>query len=388
MVDIATTRARLIDAAWSERVPSPAYDAMTPQQRRSLRLANPWSFLNVTLSPEDISEPVTQAQLLTLARESLDRILATGAFDTTTDPALYVYRLRGERHEQTGLIADIAIADYANGAVRIHEQVREHRAQLLAEHMFQLGVSSSPIALAYQNSSHIASLMHQIKSQQPTLVIAPEYGVEQTVWRVSDPAAVSDFRAQFREKTLYIIDGHHRAAASLAVHERAPSAQSSHLFGVMFPHDSLHLRGFNRWIAQPADGDLKRLSELLDKLRAAKGPYRAPANGETSIYLNQQWWRAPLPGDGFDSQKLFDQIFTPCFGLTAPDDPRIINLPASDDVTELQRAAAGESSAAFVLAPLTIEAFMQAADSQVLLPPKSTYFVPKAQSGVFLRDLR
>ncbi len=388
MVDITATRARLVDQAWAERVPSPAYDAMTPQQRRRLRLANPWSFLNVTLSPEDVNEPVSDEQLLTLARESLDRILATGAFDTAADPALYLYRLRNDSHEQTGLIADIAIGDYASGAVRIHEQVREKRARLLSEHMLRLGVSSSPIALAYQNTQALTSLMDQIQSQDPTLVIAAEYGVEQTIWRISEPHTVAQFQEHFRPQTLYIIDGHHRAAACLEVHEKAPSAQSSQLFGVMFPHDSLRLRGFNRWISEPGKANLARLSALIDRLGAIAESYRPPVKGQTLVFLNDQWYTVPLPGDEFDSQKLYDQILAPCFDLSAPDDPRIINLPAADDVLELQRAAAEASSAAFVLAPLTIEEFLQAADSQVLLPPKSTYFVPKAQSGVFLRELR
>ncbi len=361
---------------------------MTPQQRRAMRLANPLSFLNVTLSPEDVAEPVSNEQLLLLARQSLDKIVATGAFETAADPALYLYRLRSESHEQTGLVADIPVADYVSGAVRIHEQVRERRAQLLGEHIFQLGISSSPIALAYRNTTDLARLIEHGIAQTPTLSISPDFGIEQTIWRITDPATVSQFQSRLKGQTLYIIDGHHRAAASLAAYERAPSEQSSRLFGVMFPHDSLRLRGFNRYIKQCTAGDLQRLTDAIGKLGGTSGLYQSPVCGETSVYMAKQWWSVPLRGTGFDSQKLFDQILAPCFKLTAADAPDIVNVPASDDVLDLQSSVERAGSAGFVLAPLSIEQFMDAADQQILLPPKSTYFVPKAQSGVFLRYLR
>ena len=361
---------------------------MTPQQRRAIRLANPMSFLNVTLSPEDVAEPVSNEQLLELAHQSLDRIVAAGAFNTTADPALYLYRLRSDSHEQTGLVADIPVADYVSGAVRIHEQVREKRAQLLGEHIFQLGVSSSPIALAYRNTTDLARLVEQGIAQPPTLSISPDFGIEQTIWRITDPATVSQFQSRLKGQTLYIIDGHHRAAASLAAYERAPSEQSSRLFGVMFPHDSLRLRGFNRYIKRCRACDLQRLADTIAKLGGTAGRYQSPVTGETLVYTGKQWWSVPLQGPGFDSQKLFDQMLAPCFELSAEDAPDIVNVPASDDVTDLQASVDCAGSAGFVLAPLNIEQFMDAADKQILLPPKSTYFVPKAQSGVFLRYLR
>ena len=153
----------------------------------------------------------------------------------------------------------------------------------------------------------------------------------------------------------------------------------------MFPHDSLQLRGFNRLIDEPSSSELQKLWDLIDKLGGSLGTCQAPASGETSVYFQNQWWNVPLQGPGFDSQKLFDQILAPCFGLSAPDDPRIVNLAQGVDAADLQVV---EGSVGFVLAPLSIEQFMDAADSQILLPPKSTYFVPKAQSGVFLRYLR
>ena len=115
--------------------------------------------------------------------------------------------------------------------------------------------------------------------------------------------------------------------------------------------------------------------------------YRAPGSGEIAIYLEKKWWLLPLQGDDFDSQKLFDQILAPCFGLALPDDANIVNVPQSIDIAELQQSVDRAGSVGFALAPPTIEQFMHAADRQLVLPPKSTYFVPKAQSGVFLRSV-
>lgn len=392
MVEIATTSARLIDADWAKRVPSPAYDGLTPERRRAMRLANPWSYLNVTLSPEDIdeNEPVSNEQLLVLARESLDRILASPAFATPSRDAFYLYQLRTDNHVQTGLVADIPISDYQNGHIRVHEQVRQERAALLGEHLFRLGVSSSPIALTYQSSESLDQLFNQCTQQQAELIIPAQFGVEQSIWRIEDANTVARLQREFTARNLYIIDGHHRAAASLSAHLAEPGPGTRHLFGVMFPDNALQLLGFNRWIKNQPGTNIKDVEEKIRQLPGATrtNQFACPDQGQVAIYVDSQWWTASLIGDDFDTQKLFDQILQPCLGLSKTDDTRQVNLPGDKGHQQLQNLVDTQGGTGFVLAPLTTKQFMQASDQNILLPPKSTYFIPKAQSGIFLRYLR
>lgn len=400
MVDITTTRAALIKPEWSDKVPSPAYDSLSPAQRRETRLANPWSFLNVTLSPEDIaSRPdsqlvhdVSNDQLITLARESMDRITAAGAFAESSD-CMFLYRLQRDDHCQTALITEVSTNNYETGQVKIHEQVKESRAELLAEHLDKLGVISSPIAMTYRNTEEITALFKQAISTEPVLKLHPISGVHQTLWRITDPELHNRFRTAFLAKSLYIIDGHHRAAATVFANRRDDTKQTSPLplFSALFPHDELKLLGFNRWIKPEEHSNSV---ELISKLPSATRitAYRPPETGLLTIYTNKQWFEFNLDTGNAssavtsDAELLQSQLLAPVFGIEQGDHPRISNIPGNQATQILCDTVDEHGGTAIFIAPMSIDDFLSVANSDDLLPPKSTYFTPKVQSGIFLRS--
>ena len=48
------------------------------------------------------------------------------------------------------------------------------------------------------------------------------------------------------------------------------------------------------------------------------------------------------------------------------------------------RVDSGKAAAAFALYPVTVEQVMDIADADLIMPPKSTWFEPKLQSGLFV----
>lgn len=401
MVDISTTSAALIKTEWSDKVPSPAYDSLSPAQRRETRLANPWSFLNVTLSPEDVaSRPdaqhtseVSNDQLITLARESLDRITAAGAF-READDCLFLYRLERDDHCQTALVTEVATKNYETGQIKIHEQVKESRAELLAEHLSKLGVISSPIAMTYRNTPEISALIKEASSTDPVLQLDIQSGVNQTLWKITSQNLISSFKEAFMPKSLYIIDGHHRTAATVAANNRNDAQRSNPLplFSALFPHDELKLLGFNRRIKPTADQPhtLNHLSKLSTV--TAIPEYIPPKAGQLTIYSEKQWFKLKLDtsngtkANTTDAALLQTQLLAPVFGIEQADHPRITNIPGNQATQVLCDTIDKHGGTAIFIAPMTIEDFLSVANSDDLLPPKSTYFTPKVQSGIFLRS--
>ncbi len=51
------------------------------------------------------------------------------------------------------------------------------------------------------------------------------------------------------------------------------------------------------------------------------------------------------------------------------------------------RVNAGEMTVSFALYPISIKQLMNVADSNALMPPKTTWFEPKLQSGLFVHSL-
>ncbi len=400
MVDISTTCAALITPEWSDKVPSPAYDSLSPSQRRETRLANPWSFLNVTLSPEDVaSRPgsphiseVSNDQLIALAQESLDRITTAGAFADAED-CLFLYSLQRDDHCQTALITEVATSNYETGQIKIHEQIKQSRADLLAEHISKLGVISSPIAMTYRNNKEISALITQARTTEPVLKLGVKTAVKQTLWKITDPTLINRFIQAFKAEPLYIIDGHHRAAATQTANNRNDLHQSNPLplFSALFPHDELKLLGFNRWI-NPEDQPLN--IDSISKLPAAVivPEYAPPTQGQLTIYIDKKWFQFSLhssassQADNTDAALLQAQLLAPLFGITQGNDHRITNIPGNQQPKILCDTVDKYGGIAIFIAPMSIEDFLSVANSNDLLPPKSTYFTPKVQSGIFLRS--
>src|SRR5207247_4665534 len=65
-------------------------------------------------------------------------------------------------------------------------------------------------------AQRIDALMDEVGAGQPDIRINDEYGVEHTVWTVTDAEKVRFIQTQMADKKLIIADGHHRYETALA----------------------------------------------------------------------------------------------------------------------------------------------------------------------------
>ena len=388
MTQLFPTGASLLRPEFADRVPSPAYDSMTPAERRQYRLDNPESFLNVTRSPEDEPSGVVADThvLLREGREALDNLVALGAFAPRGVDALFIYRLAAGDHVQTGIVGEIPVSEYESGEMRIHEEIRAARAALLADHFSIVGAVSSPVAVAFRGSPESVALVRRLTAAEPDLVLSDDR-LTQTVWRIDNADDVAALCALLAPEPTYIIDGHHRAAASLeAARRRGTDAPDNHMLVALFPDNSLQLLGFNRWIRIDA-------AETAAALAGIPGLEPVDAQPEATlgtigVYAAGRWYRAVLnraEGFHFDAVAVRTQLLQPIFGIAQDDDPRLVNLAGDQPIADLVATVDAGGGIALVLAPIELDAFMAVADRGQVLPPKSTYFTPKARSGLFLR---
>ena len=82
--------ASVVRQDWADRVVSPAYEGLGVEERRSLMLAQPDSYMHATRSPEDVGYALSPAELAVLNQMALIRLLRLGAFESRPAPAVYV----------------------------------------------------------------------------------------------------------------------------------------------------------------------------------------------------------------------------------------------------------------------------------------------------------
>ncbi|MCP3990624.1 MAG: DUF1015 domain-containing protein [Actinomycetia bacterium] len=408
---------RLIDPAWTSRVPAPAHDALTPAQRRRFIAEYPDTYLTVTRSPEDLqADEFWDAKVaLDHSRAALERLISQGAFGAPADPCFYLYRLSDPDHSQIGIVAGVATDDYDLGVIRVHEQVRPSRVEHLKEQTAGVKVQSSPIALAHRPNLTIESLLVSwMAAVEPLVDFTSLDGVRQQVWAVA-PETGRLLQEALADEPLYLIDGHHRAAATSRLRAEAGGRANDWMLCAIFSSTDLRNEAFHRRLPG-TDGEamVEAVSEHF-AIRPANDLAEVLARADDELALvtrnesgGDQWYLVGLPpaghgagvtsGDvppdaaeivgGLETVRLQHHVLEPLLGVDAGDvASRVEFSHGLADHDDLAQLGAEETDPVWVMRPVPLETVMDASDVGATMPPKSTYFQPKVRSGVFLRSL-
>jgi uncharacterized protein (DUF1015 family) len=385
--------ARLVKAAWADHVVSPMHDVLTPEEREAIMRERPFSWLHVSRTPDDLSDGVHEEALVELEAAELERLLAAGVFEDVAEPALYVYRLRTPRHEQTGVVGEVPYESFVEGRVLGHEGVQPERVVALEQHLERVGAASTLVALTHRADDDVRKLVEAATEEAPLMAFG-DADLEQTVWRLDDPDAITRIRERLDRQTLYITDGHHRARASVDLWERAGRPATGGVPAVLFPDDELRMLAFHRRILGPlADGVDGLLTALRERVAVAERRPDPGERGVVGLYGDGRWFRLEFPPDGsaggvasLDVTRLHDEILEPIFGIGPAGDPRVDFVSAAVPDEELTRRVDEDGGAAFTLVAPTFAQFFEVADRRERMPAKATFFDPKPRAGLFLRQ--
>lgn len=400
MVGFSPFHGSLVRPEFVRRVPAPAYDSMSVIERRRYLETHPESYTLVTRSPGDggPEDDASTERLIELGGEALQRILESDAFAEVDGEVYFLYRLTLHDHVQLGIVGVVETDDYLDGRVKRHEKISADRADHLSRHFELLGVHSSPIAFGYRADPSIRRLLDEILARlDPVLDFVSGDGLEQAVWIVDDADTCVAISEAFEPHDLYIMDGHHRAAAAGEVAKRIGHPRGQHMLGVAFAHDRVNIDPFHRRVTVPAEANLADIDQqIIEHLGLRPKPSlesELPDQpGEVGVYLSGRWWSGRLhepastsPLDAIDPVRLQEQVLGPILGV----DPERSKGRISYFLDEADRhglaSSLGDREMLFLLRSVTPAEVFAVADAGQNMPPKSTYVTPKPRSGVFLR---
>ncbi|MPY96613.1 MAG: DUF1015 family protein [Actinophytocola sp.] len=326
------------------------------------------------------------ARLRQLARQE--------AFTQPPDGALIVYRLAADGHEQTGVLADVGIGDYRAGRVRRHEATQPDRVRRMAELLAVTRCELVPVMLTHQPRPRLGALVASIAARTPDVELIGD-DVAQSVWIEPPGALADDVRAEISDiDTLYIADGHHRMAAAERHATRDPGGCDA-VLGALFPADHLRLLGYPRSLPRPGGMSASDLLDVLASQPATESIEECAditiEPGSVAVWLDGRWYRLRLrtprsadPSASLDVSVLEDGVLGPLIDATGT---RVLPLPGTRDADAVARWCAEHDAVGFVLHPPGVADVMAVADAGAVMPPKSTWFDPKARAGPFLREL-
>jgi uncharacterized protein (DUF1015 family) len=396
-------RPRPADAARIAAVP---YDVVTTEEARALANGNDLSFLRV--SRAEIELPADQDpysdEVYRRAQRNFAR-LRDRALVLEAEPSVYFYRLQMGRHQQTGVAACCSLDEYDSGAIRKHERTRPDKEDDRTRHMIALGAQTGPVFLVYRASRDVDAVASRVTAGEPLVDFEAVDGVRHTLWRVSGDDAKALVALFGRIPTLYIADGHHRAASAARAraqlrqrHAEAAAgdgADFNTMLAVAFPDDQVRILPYNRIVRNLRTLSATRFIEAVrERFSIDPGPPSPSRRGEISMYFQGEW-RTLRPKAGpdrsdaiasLDVSVLQDGLLAPVLGIAdVRTDKRIDFVGGGRGTAELQKLVdSGRAAVAFSLFPVSVADLMAVSDGGAIMPPKSTWFEPKLRDGLLI----
>jgi uncharacterized protein (DUF1015 family) len=264
--------------------------------------------------------------------------------------------------------------------------------------------------MTYRAQDFIDRLVEKIVGGDPEYDFVADDGISHTVWVISDEKDIAAVISSFANvDTLYISDGHHRAAAAAAVRklkqEQNPGSSGAeaynYVMAVLFPHNHLKILGYHRIVR-----DLNGLDEAAFLCKIGEQFFisenfieKSPGQShEIGMYLRGQWFKLGAKDGSYEKDDPFkvldvsilqDNLLRPVLGIQNPrTDKRIEYVGGVRGMKELERLVdSGKYAVAFSLYPTSMEQLMAVSDADKIMPPKSTWFEPKLRSGIFVHLL-
>jgi uncharacterized protein (DUF1015 family) len=298
---------------------------------------------------------------------------------------------------QTGLggmarVQEIRTDANPAGTIVRNEGIREAKALARARLTQATSIDMGTVNLAVDDSSGAlqSALERYAGAQPPAFETTDETGNHHRVWLLQDAAEQGVLRGLAQAEPLaYVADGNHRSAAAAMLGYR-------HFLAVFFPARTMTIAPYNRLIKAGAPiADLAAQLERRFHIDAPPpGPYQPHATHDIGLYDGSTWRRLRPRKGTFDPRDAAQDIdadivqrllFSELFGLHDARDPHITYVGANRDARWLQAEVdAGRFRYAVTLPAVTMAQFIRVCRENKLMPPKSTWFVPKIRSGLVM----
>ncbi len=392
----------------AEKIAALPYDVYNRKEAKEAVKDAPHSFLRIdraeTTLPDDVD--TYDERVYKRAKELLTEQVEKDEYITEDKPCFYLYELVMNGRSQTGVVGCASIDDYCSNVIKKHENTRADKEEDRIRHVDTLSAHNGPIFLAYRVSADFDALIKKGNVEKPLYDFTAEDGITHRVYRIADEGMQEEIARIFKEMdSLYIADGHHRAASAVKVglKRRAEhpdytgEEEFNYFLSVVFPDSELMIMDYNRVVKDlnglTPEAFLSAVEKCFTVEEKGTEPVKPAEKGEVGMYLDgkgylltvKEEYQSDDPVKGLDVSLLQDYLLSPILGIGDPKtDKRIDFVGGIRGLKELKKRTESDCRVAFSMYPTSIGELFSVADAGLLMPPKSTWFEPKLRSGLFI----
>ncbi|MCP4216423.1 MAG: DUF1015 domain-containing protein [bacterium] len=389
-----------------EKVSSPPYDVLNSQEAKELTKNNPYSFLRITKPEVDLPDGINNYSdpVYAKARENFLKFQEDKILVQDTEKCFYLYKQIWGDHVQVGLVAGASVQDYQDDVIKKHEYTREEKENDRIRHIETLDANTGPVFLTFKQKDGIDGLFQEAMAKDPEYDFKTASGVHHIFYVVDDTALIDRIKKAFTTiDFLYVADGHHRSASGTNIKIKRQKANPNHtgdeeynfFLSVIFPDNQMKILPYNR-VVKDIKGMCKAefFLKVSEKFDYEETEIKTPQKGdEFCLYIDGKWYKLTAKKGSYDADDpvlaldvaiLQENLLAPILGIENPrKDTRIDFVGGIRGTDELERLVnSGKFKLALSCHPTSIGQLFKVADSGNVMPPKSTWFEPKLESGL------
>lgn len=345
--------------------------------------------------------PEGQAKAFQEIKDTLKTLLESDKLWREQTPGIYVYEVEHKTYRQTGIWALTSLDDYTKGNIKIHELTFADSVRRLTNYRRNTGLEGSPILLAYHPDITINRIIAETIKNSKKITYGNEHGLHH-LWKIEDTAIEQQLIDAFAKiKTVYLADGHHRieSSALLAAEQRANGlTQFDHISSLYMATDQLRIEEYDRVVVPSKIIDKETFFDQLKPdfdIRTAHQQVQPRKPHHFGMYFEKNWFELTAKPHLYDRQNgaadldayvLQEAVLAPIFGIEDPKtDPRLKCAGGEMVMDEINSILALYPDAiVFTLCPVSVEQLIAVAEAGEILPPKSTWIVPKIPYALLL----
>jgi uncharacterized protein (DUF1015 family) len=356
-----------------------------------------------------------------LAAQRYQAWLEQGVLRRDAAPMIYVHRHRfdedGTAVSRTGLVARVRLSDWSDRIVLPHERTTPGPRDERLARLRAVRANLSPLYFLYRDADgEIQRLIADYADGRQQFEDRDQMGGTHRLTPVADPSFHARLAAEFARRTLFVADGHHRYEAALAYRDECrdrfgydPDAPWEFVLALLAAVEDpgVIVRPAHRVLIDGRDSSPRLVLQFLQRwFGVAAAELAAPLPRSRFICRlvlpqNHGIWdifakvgdphQALMPrGRGAAWRSLgvaaVEASVESLFGASARLAERRL-LPAIDAADAASQVRDGRAQAAFLLPAPSLDRLLAVAEEGDLLPPKSTWFEPKAPAGLVINDL-
>lgn len=391
----------------------PPYDIISDSQREKYVEENPCNIIRLEL-PKGGDERYKEAGKT--LRDWLDKeILACDKEDS-----IYVYEMlfsaNGVRNRLKGFVSLVKLVEFSEGIVLPHEETlskaKEDRFNLMSETFCNF---SQIYSLYMDGDGSVYSMIDGCSKGAPDMEVTDPDGTVHRMWKVSDSGVIKDVTEAFKDKKLYIADGHHRYETALNFHKKQGTESSGYIAMmlvnmenkglVVFPTHRI-VKGLENFNAEKVIEDCKpyfdiaeapgeermqaALNQFYDEGKKAFAMYAGCGKCYVMTLKDESAVKKLLPEMseaycGLDVTVLHSLVLERILGIDKENMANQKNLTYTRSRQEaLEAVDMDGADCSFILNPTKVSEIRDVAAAGEKMPQKSTYFYPKLITGLVM----